>query len=96
MPEVDRAAERLRGTADVIAVNMSYTETDLQTVSEYLLQNDYSMPVAVDRTGELTRSHFVEATPTTLVFNSDGDEVVRRIGAVSADWIVRKVMRQLD
>ncbi len=92
MPEVQRAAERLEGAAHVIAVNMRYTESGIDVVRDYLESNEYTLPVALDSSGALTRAHEVAATPTTILFRPDGAEATRRVGAVNADWIVRKVL----
>lgn len=96
MPEVERASERLAGIADVIAVNMTYSESATSDVDRYLATNGYTLAVALDRTGELSRSHEIAATPTTLVYDAEGAERIRRVGSVNADWIVRKVMPHVE
>jgi len=92
MPEVQRFYEENAHSVQLLTVNLTATERSEDTVADYLNQNGYTMPVVLDTRDELRSTLDVRATPTILIFDSNGDERFRRTGAVTADWIERRVL----
>ncbi|MFW5742366.1 MAG: TlpA family protein disulfide reductase [Spirochaetota bacterium] len=92
MPEFDRFHERRGGEVNLIALNLTRTESSLETVRAYLEESSLDVPVALDLDGSVSAALGVRSTPTTVVFDARGVERVRRTGAVNADWLSRRIL----
>ncbi|MEE8440756.1 MAG: TlpA disulfide reductase family protein [Spirochaetia bacterium] len=92
MPEVQRFYEENGRSVRVLAVNLTTTERSEEAVAGYMNENGYTLPVLLDTQDALRSTLGVRATPTTVIFDSYGDERVRRTGAVTAAWIERRAL----
>lgn len=92
MPEVDRFYDRHGEEVNLVALNLTATEGSLDTVRAYLEESSLGFPVALDADGSVAAALEVRSTPTTVVFDARGVERVRRVGAVNADWLSRRVL----
>ncbi len=87
------AFARIQGVsgARIVGVNATYTETAEQAVRTFAMAHGIDFPVALDRTGDITRAWGVRAWPTTVIVGPDGRIAGRRTGAVDAAWLRREV-----
>ena len=92
MPEVDRFHDRHRDEVNLVALNLTATESSLDTIRGYLDESSLGFPVALDPHGAVAAALEVRSTPTTVVFDRRGVERARRVGAVNADWLSRRVL----
>jgi thiol-disulfide isomerase/thioredoxin len=92
MPEFDRFFADHGEDANVVALNLTVSEESLAVIEDYLVESSHSFPVALDRDGRIAAIMDVGSTPTTVVFDSAGRERARRVGAVNADWLARRVL----
>ncbi|MFW5788352.1 MAG: TlpA family protein disulfide reductase [Spirochaetota bacterium] len=92
MPEVDRFHERHRDEVNLVAVNLTATEGSLDAIRGYLDESSLGFPVALDVHGAVAAALEVRSTPTTVVFDERGIERARRVGAVNADWLSRRIL----
>ena len=77
MPELERLHEtgRERGLA-VLAVNSTVQDSEAEARA-FLDAGRLTLPIALDVSGEVTRSYEVRALPTTFFIDADG--IVRRV-----------------
>lgn len=92
MPEVQRFYEENGHSVRVLTVNLTSTERSEKVVADYMNENGYTLPVVLDTRDALWSTLGVRATPTTVIFDSHGEERIRRTGAVTAAWIERRVL----
>ncbi len=92
MPEIQRFHDENGDRVPLLAVNLTPTESSEQAIRIYLDSAGLTVPVALDRADLLRTTLRVSATPTTIIFDADGSERVRRTGAVTASWIERRVL----
>ncbi len=78
------------GGAVLIGVNATSTETSEQAVREFAARYHLEFPLALDRTGEATRTWAVQAWPTTVIVDAEGRVAARRTGVVEAGWLRRE------
>jgi peroxiredoxin len=79
------------GGAALVGVNATWTETSEQAVRDFAARYHLDFPLALDRTGEVTRAWGVKAWPTTVIVDAQGRVAGRRTGAVDAGWLRRQV-----
>lgn len=92
MPEVERFHDDFGTDVQLLAVNLTATESGPESVRRYMEDKGFSLPVVMDPSDELRRAFDVRATPTTIVLDGAGREHARRTGAVSSAWIERRVL----
>lgn len=80
MPELDAFASKR--SADVIFYAINIQEPP-DKVSGYLQQNNLTMPVLLDRQGDIARMFRINAIPTTLVADKQGVIRFRKSGPVT-------------
>lgn len=92
MPEVDRFHDRYGEEVNLVALNLTATEGSLDAIHDYLEASSLDFPVGLDERGAVAVALGVRSTPTTVVFDRRGVERARRVGAVNADWLSRRVL----
>lgn len=76
---------------EILAVNLSSTEKNLETIRTYAAKKEMPFPILLD-TQNLSGSLFeVSSVPTTLVVGTNGIIVTRKTGAVSAEWMRKQL-----
>ncbi|HWR38095.1 MAG TPA: TlpA disulfide reductase family protein [Patescibacteria group bacterium] len=81
MPELNRFAAAHKEKVDFWAVNI---QEPVSKVSDFMQQNQYTIPVLTDLDGEVAKSFRVTAIPTTVVVDRNGVIRHRKAGAVTA------------
>lgn len=92
MPEIERFYLDHGAEVNLVTLNLTATEPSVDTVRAYLTDSGHRFPVALDPTGRVVEALDITATPTTVVFDAEGRQRVRRVGAVNADWFARRVL----
>ena len=81
MPELDKFSSQYRDTVAFYAVNI---QEPGDTVSSFLRQHKYTMPVYLDSDGTVAKLFRVRAIPTTIVADKTGLIKFRTAGAITA------------
>lgn len=96
LPIKDAFYRAYGGEIDYIAVNLIRTESSRAAVADFVARNGMQYPVALDTNGEVRARFGVRGTPTTVVIDSDGEIIARRLGPASLDWLERSVAVLLE
>jgi thiol-disulfide isomerase/thioredoxin len=77
MPALERVykANRDRGL-EILAVNTTFQDSEA-AAAEFVQEFGLTFPIALDRTGEVSRSYLLRALPTTFFIDRDG--VIRKV-----------------
>ncbi|WP_094604708.1 Thiol-disulfide oxidoreductase ResA [Sporomusa silvacetica DSM 10669] len=81
MPELDKFARQHNGKLTFYAINI---QEPVDKVTEFLVQNQYTMNVLTDNDGEVTKAFHINSIPTTLVIDKQGIIKYRKSGPVTA------------
>ena len=90
MPELERFWQEHKESVALIGVAVSTPEL---AVSGFLHRVGVKYPIATDEDGALTRKYSVRLLPTTVVVNSDGDELVNHSGVITKDQLEQAVQK---
>ena len=80
MPSMEDLYNKLSGQGLAM---VAVTEEDPAVVRSYLERNAYSFPILLDPQGELAYRFDVRGLPTTVVFDSQREVILRHVGAYS-------------
>jgi thiol-disulfide isomerase/thioredoxin len=71
----------------LITVNMTSTEKSLEEVMDFIEEENADFPVLLDHKGEAAAYFNINSVPSTFVFNSSGELIKQRSGAVDYAWL---------
>jgi peroxiredoxin len=97
MPSMQTLHERYAEERDedelvhVIAVNLTATESKQENAGIFMQQNNFTLPLWLDTSGQTARAYQIRAYPTTVVLDPDGDIRARFEGAVHHSVIERTI-----
>ena len=80
MPDLEIFAQRNKQKVDFYAVNLHESE---EKVKKFMNTNQYTMPVLLDKEGEIGKRFQVTAIPTTVIINKHGMIKYRKSGAMT-------------
>jgi len=80
MPELNQFARKYHQSLLFYAVNIQEPSS---TVSEFLKQNNYTMPTLLDSDGTVAKHFRISAIPTTIVIDEEGLITYRKSGAMT-------------
>jgi peroxiredoxin len=73
MPSMQLLHERIANSeAAVLAVNVTATERDTGAASRFMKEREFTLPLALDPTGETMKAYNIRAYPTTYVLDRKG------------------------
>jgi hypothetical protein len=90
MPELERFWQEHKESVALSGVAVS---TPKLAVSGFVHRVGVKYPIATDEDGALTRKYSVSLLPTTVVVNSDGDELVNHSGVITKDQLEEAVQK---
>ena len=79
----------------VLAVNVTALEKTTGAVEKFVTENDYSFPVLLDKTGDISLKYEATAFPTSFIINRQGEVVYSKVGSFPAgemEVVVRKLL----
>lgn len=85
MPGLDRLYREYADQTEFIFINILAGEKSVRDVTSFLADNGYSIPVYLDRQGEVAGIYGVSSIPATVVLDSDGEVVYAAAGSISYD-----------
>lgn len=107
MPDIQALYEKYgMNEEDLVVLGMANPKTedhpqnsdvDLESVKQFLEDNNYTYPVAMDTTGDVFSSYYISAFPTTFMIDKDGNVFGYVTGTLTADImesIVQQTMEQ--
>ena len=84
-----------RSDAKIIGINLTDSERNMTTVSNYIRERAIDYRVLLDNNGAVQKKYSVSRIPTTVVLDAAGNIIYRREGPVSAA-ILQRILRRLD
>jgi peroxiredoxin len=75
----------------VIAVNLTATESKRGNAEAYMQENNFTLPLWLDTSGQTARAYQIRAYPTTVVLDPDGHIRARFEGAVHHSLLERTI-----
>ena len=85
------AFKQQRDDVVVIAVNMTYKDSSVEKVNEFLTTNDLTFPVVLDEKGDVSKAYNVINIPSTYFLDEEGKIIQRVEGAVKIDQLTQYV-----
>ena len=83
MPDLDRLYREFGQDVEFIFINILTGEKSLPDVTKFLSDHGYTIPVYLDRQGEVARVYGISGIPTTVVLSSSGEVVYASAGQIS-------------
>ena len=93
MPELERFWQENKESVALIGVAVS---TPKLAVSGFIHRVGVKYPIATDEDGVLTRKYSVSVLPTTVLVNSDGDELVNHKGVITREQLEQAVQKIIE
>lgn len=75
----------------VLGVNLTSSEPGIDQVVSFVQKYAIDFPVLLDNRGRVGSDYGVRGIPTTFIIDPKGNIKTRRIGAVTAGWLKRKI-----
>jgi peroxiredoxin len=95
MPAIQNVYNRYQARGfTVIALNTTYQDGEREA-SEFIEEMGLSFPVALDRTGEVSRRYLLRALPTTFFIDTEG--VIQKVvvGGPMSEALIRSTVEAL-
>jgi peroxiredoxin len=89
MPDLKRLSEDK--DAAVLAVNLTYSEDSIKTVSDFAREYDFEFPVLLDENSSVSRLYRIQPIPTTYMLDSNGKIQYKAFGAMNYEWMVQEL-----
>lgn len=85
--------KKLYGEKDVVilAVNLTDTEDNTNTVTNFVNDFEMNFPVLMDTKSEVANTYKVQAYPTSYMIDSDGHIRFTALGAMNYDFMVKEL-----
>ncbi len=84
MPDIQKLYKEDNNIA-ILAVNIKEQN---KTVINYMFSNNYTFPVAMDKTGQVANNYLVRGIPTTYILDEDGIIMNKASGALSYEQML--------
>ncbi|MDR2072345.1 MAG: TlpA family protein disulfide reductase [Spirochaetaceae bacterium] len=92
MPSMETLYRRFKNrNFEILAVDCAERTPDVQ---RFVRSNNYSFPVALDSSGEISSLYGITGLPTTYILDRDGRIIHRVVG--SLDWNNRKIIAAIE
>ncbi|TVR61644.1 MAG: hypothetical protein EA426_03120 [Spirochaetaceae bacterium] len=91
----NRLAAEFAGSARVVGVNLTNSESGIRDVEAFAEEWGVTYPILLDRTGRVGAAYGVRGTPTTVVIGADGTVSARIFGAMSFEAGARAIRAAL-
>ena len=85
-PDLQRLYDDYRGRIEVLAVNQGEAKG---VVSEYMMINGYSFPIALDLTGQASDKYLIRGIPTTFFLDEQGIIMNKQSGVLNYNQMLQ-------
>ncbi|WP_085508504.1 redoxin domain-containing protein [Thalassobacillus devorans] len=90
MPEMQKFHEEFGDEVEIVAVNVTTTETSVDDVQKYLEQEGYTFQVPLDKRNQVSSEYQAITIPTTYFIGTDGTvQQSRQVGPMTYDFMVK-------
>ncbi|GGC88821.1 thiol:disulfide interchange protein tlpA [Thalassobacillus devorans] len=90
MPEMQKFHEEFGEEVEIVAVNVTTTETGIDDVQKYLDQQGYTFQVPLDKRNQVSSEYQAITIPTTYFIGTDGIvQQPRQVGPMNYDFMVK-------
>ncbi|MFG6120756.1 redoxin domain-containing protein [Thalassobacillus sp. B23F22_16] len=90
MPEMQKFHEEFDEEVEIIAVNVTTTETSVDDVQKYLEEEGYTFQVPLDKRNQVSSEYQAITIPTTYFIGTDGTvQQPRQVGPMTYDFMVK-------
>jgi len=84
MPELNQLyLDYGRQNVEFLFINLTSAEKSTAEVENFLVNNNYAMPVYLDQRGEVADAYHVSAIPTTVIIDPTGQVVYNAAGQIA-------------
>jgi len=92
LPDFNSFARDYSDQIILYTVNLTETEKSEEGVYQFLKENNYQLPLIMDKDGSLSAAFNIKSIPTTLVINEEGRILHRQEGTVSLDFLKSQIL----
>lgn len=89
MPDIQRLSEDRDVT--VLAVNLTYSEDSIETVSEFTDEYGLEFPILLDEHSSVSQLFRIQPIPTTYMLDSNGKIQYKAFGAMDYEWMAQEL-----
>lgn len=96
MPFVQELLSAYGKDVAFLAVNLTASERGVKSVEEFMRQNGYTLPVALDKSGNVADKYLVRAIPTSFFIDAKGRIRQKVIGGMDKETMqgyLREILR---
>lgn len=76
---------------EVIAVNLTHTETSKKQVEDYVTEEGLTFTVLLDEHGDVTQMYRIRGTPTSYFIDSEGVLQGKRVGLMNYEGLEQQI-----
>jgi len=87
MPEMQEYYDEHQDEVEILAVNLTDSESDVQTVSDYIEEYSYTYPIPLDKEATVSEEYKIFSVPTTYFIDTEGIVQQSRIGPMTYEFM---------
>ncbi|MBD8068182.1 TlpA disulfide reductase family protein [Bacillus sp. PS06] len=95
MPEIQELYDTKSDDIEILAVNMTVTEKNLQTAKDFIKEQGFTFPVLLDVTNKTSSNYEVLNLPVSYFIDSKGIIRDRYPGAMSLEYM-KEMLEKMD
>lgn len=92
-PDLQKLYDDYQGRIEVLAVNQGEAKG---VVSEYMMINGYSFPIALDLTGQASKKYLIRGIPTTFFLDEQGMIINKHSGVLNYNQMLQLLKIEID
>lgn len=93
MPHLQSFAENLPAGVELVGVNLTARDNGQEALVDFMQTYEVSYPILLDEFDEVGQTFHILSIPTTVLLNSEGEEIERIVGPVSEEAL-RKIVKK--
>lgn len=82
MPHMQSFYEKQQGEVEMLAVNMTHTDSGIPTIEKFVQEHALTFPILLDEAGEVAMAYEVFTLPTSYIVDAEGRIFQKIVGAM--------------
>lgn len=96
MPEMQKFYDEHGDDVEIVAVNLTGTETNEKKVQDYIAEHEYTYPVPLDKDSEIGNTYMAITVPTSYFIGTDGKvQQPKKVGPMTYEFM-EETLDKLD
>lgn len=87
LPEIQAFYEQFHDSVNVLAINATHTEASVEAVQQHVQQKQWTFPIFIDETKQVSQTFGAFTVPTTVILTADGEIAHEVYGPVDGAYI---------